>query len=77
MRAQLQLQKPTQIYLQVLVSEAGEPILSELPWVTEAHVPAAVVHHVLDQVGTWRFRPAIKFAKPYRTWASVEYVLQP
>jgi hypothetical protein len=76
-RAVLNLKKPTQIYVQVLVSETGKPLLSELPWVTEAQVPAAVVHHVLDQVGTWRFLPAVKFAKPYRSWASVEYVLQP
>jgi hypothetical protein len=76
-RALLHLQKATQIYVQVLVSEKGVPLLSELPWVTEAQVPAAVVHHVLDQVGSWRFLPAVKFAKPYRTWASVEYVLKP
>ena len=76
-RALLHIQRPTQIYVQVLVSETGKPLLSELPWVTEAQVPAAVVHHVLEQVGAWRFLPAVKFAKPYRTWASVEYVLQP
>lgn len=76
-RALLNLKKPTQIYVQVLVSERGAPLLMELPWVTEAHVPAAVVHHVLEQVGQWRFLPAVKFGKPYRTWASVEYVLQP
>lgn len=76
-RALLNLKKPTQIYVQVLVSETGKPLLSELPWVTEAQVPAAVVHHVLEQIGAWRFIPAVKFAKPYRSWASVEYVLQP
>lgn len=76
-RALLHLKKPTQLYVQVLVSETGHALLAELPWVTEEQVPAAVVHHVLDQVGSWRFTPAVKFAKPYRTWASVEYVLQP
>jgi hypothetical protein len=76
-RTQLHLKQATQIYVQVLVSEKGAPLLYELPWVTEEHVPAAVVHHVMDQIGSWRFLPAVKFAKPYRTWASVEYVLQP
>ncbi len=76
-RALLHLKKPTQMFIQVLVSESGQALLSELPWVTEDQVPAAVVHHILDQVGSWRFTPAVKFAKPYRTWASVEYVLQP
>jgi hypothetical protein len=76
-RALLNLKKPTQIYVQVLVSERGVPLMMELPWVTEAHVPPAVVHHVLEQVGHWRFLPAVKFGKPDRTWASVEYVLQP
>jgi len=76
-RAMLHLKKPTQIYVQVLVSETGKPLMMELPWVTEAQVPSEVVHHVLEQIGAWRFLPAVKFAKPYRTWASVEYVLQP
>ena len=32
---------------------------------------------VVGAVKQWRFLPAVKFGKPYRTWASVEYVLQP
>jgi len=77
LRAAMHLKKPTQVYLQVLVSEAGRPLLAELPWITEAQVPAGVVHHVLEQVGRWRFVAARKFNKPQRSWASVEYVLQP
>ncbi len=76
-RALLHLKKPTQLYVQVLVSETGHVLMAELPWVTEERVPSAVVHHVLDQIGTWRFIPAIKFEKPQLSWASVEYVLQP
>jgi len=77
LRAEMKLTKPTQIYLQVLVSEAGEPLMAELPWVTEARVPAGVIHHVLEQVGAWRFMAARKFDKPQRSWASIEYMLQP
>jgi hypothetical protein len=77
LRAEMKLKKPTQIYLQVLVSEAGQPLMAELPWVTEARVPAGVIHHVLEQVGAWRFVAARKFDKPQRSWASIEYMLQP
>ncbi len=77
LRAIMKLKKPTQIYVQVLVSETGRPLMAELPWITEAQVPAGVIHHVLDQVGSWRFVAARKFNKPQRSWASVEYVLQP
>ena len=77
LRARMQLKKPTQLFVQVLVSERGLPLMVELPWTTEASLPAGVVHHVLDQVGGWRFVAARKFDKPQRAWASVEYVLQP
>ena len=77
LRAVMHLKKPAQVYVQVLVSESGHPLMAELPWITEADVPAGVIHHVLDQVGRWRFVPARKFDKPQRSWASVEYVLQP
>ena len=75
--ALMNLKKPTQLYLQVLVSEKGEPLMAELPYVTEARVPAGVVNHVLTQIGTWRFIAARKFDKPQRSWASVEYVVKP
>jgi tetratricopeptide (TPR) repeat protein len=77
LRAAMHLKKPAQVYVQVLVSESGHPLMAELPWITESDVPAGVIHHVLDQVGGWRFVPALKFGKPQRSWASVEYVLQP
>ena len=77
LRAAMKLKKPTQVYVQVLVSETGRPLMAELPWITEAQVPAGVVHHVLDQVGSWRFVAARKFNKPQRAWASIEYLLQP
>lgn len=77
LRAAMHLTKPTKVYVQVLVSEGGRPLLAELPYLTEAEVPAGVIHHVLDQVGTWRFVPARKFDKPQRSWASVEYELKP
>jgi hypothetical protein len=51
--------------------------MAELPYVTEAKVPAGVVNHVLNQIGTWRFMAARKFDKPQRSWASVEYVVKP
>jgi hypothetical protein len=51
--------------------------MAELPWVTEARVPAGVIHHVLEQVAVWRFVAARKFDKPQRSWASIEYMLQP
>jgi hypothetical protein len=75
--AEMHVKKPTQLYLQVLVSEKGEPLMAELPYVTEAKVPAGVVNHVLNQIGTWRFMAARKFDKPQRSWASVEYVVKP
>ena len=77
LRKILNLKKPTQLFVQVLVSETGHALLLELPYVTEAHVPAAVVNHIQEQVGAWRFIPAIKFEKPQRSWASVQYTLQP
>ncbi len=77
LRARMRLRKPLQVFVQVLVGENGRPLLAELPYVTEARFPAGVVHHVLSQIGDWRFVPARKFDKPQRSWASVEYVLQP
>ena len=76
-RALMHLKKPTQVFVQVLVDESGRPVLAELPYVTEAQVPAAVIDHVISAIGEWRFFPARKFNKPQRAWASVEYVLQP
>ena len=77
LRRAMHLKHPTQVYIQVLVSEGGRPLLAELPWITEAEIPSGVVHHVLSVVGTWRFVAARKFQKPQRSWASVEYELQP
>ena len=77
LRVRLRLSRPTPFYVQVLLSETGHPLLAELPWLTEAWMPAGVVNHVLNAVGTWRFAPASKFDKPQRAWASVEYLLQP
>ncbi len=77
LRAQMHLKKRTQVFVQVLVSEAGRPLLAELPWMTEAQVPAGVVHHVLNQIAGWHFVPARKFTKPQRAWASAEYWLEP
>jgi hypothetical protein len=75
--APMHLKKPAQLYLQVLVSERGEPLMAELPYVTEDKVPAGVVNHVLNQIGNWRFMAARKFDKPQRSWASVEFVVKP
>lgn len=77
LRARMHLRKPLQVFVQVLVGEQGQPLLVELPYVTEERFPAGVVHHVLRQIGDWRFIAARKFDKPQRSWASVEYVLQP
>jgi len=77
LRALMKLKKPTQLFVQVLVSEKGDPLMAELPWVTEDKVPAGVVHHILAQIATWRFAAARKFDKPQRSWASVEYVVKP
>jgi hypothetical protein len=75
--APMNLKKPTHLYLQVLVGVKGEPLMAELPYVTEAKVPAALVNYLLTQIGTWRFAAAQKFDKPQRSWASVEYVIKP
>jgi hypothetical protein len=40
-------------------------------------VPAGVVHHVIREIGTWHFIPARKFDRKQRSWATVEYILQP
>jgi hypothetical protein len=77
LRRLMKLQKPTQLYVQVLVSETGHALLMDLPYVTEERMPAAVVNHVLDQIGRWRFVPANRFQQPQRAWVSVEYLLQP
>ncbi len=77
LRAEMKLTKPAQVFVQVLVDETGHAVLAELPYVTEAQVPAGVINHVIGEIGTWRFFPARKFDKPQRAWASVEYVLKP
>lgn len=77
LRALMKLSKPAQVYVQVLVDETGRAVLAELPYVTEAQVPAGIVNHVIENIGAWRFIAARKFDKPQRAWASVEYVLQP
>lgn len=77
LRRLMRLQKPTQLYVQVLVSETGQALLMDLPYVTEDRMPPAVVNQVLDQIGRWRFLPATKFQQPQASWVSVEYVLQP
>ena len=77
LRRLMKLQKPTQLYVQVLVSETGHALLMDLPYVTEDRMPAAVVNQVLDQIGRWRFLPALRFQQPEKAWVSVEYVLQP
>jgi len=77
LRKAMHLKKVTKVYIQVLVSEGGHPLLAELPWITEADIPPGVVHHLLSVVGTWRFVAARKFQKPQRSWASVEYQLEP
>lgn len=77
LRARMGLRKPLQVFVEVLIGETGRPVLVQLPYVTEETVPAGVVNHVVGQIGQWRFIPARKFDKPQRSWASVEYVLQP
>ena len=77
LRARMGLRKPLQVFVEVLIGETGRPVLVQLPYMTEETVPAAVVNHVVGQIGQWRFIPARKFDKPQRSWASVEYVLQP
>ena len=77
LRKLLPIRKPTNLYVQVLVSETGHALMLDLPYVTEAQVPAAVVNHIQEQVGRWRFIPAVKFEKPQRSWASVQFTLQP
>ncbi len=77
LRARLHLKHPTQFFVQVLMSEAGKPLLAELPWVTEESMPSEVVNLVLRTIGTWQFVPATRFDKPQRSWSAVEYVLQP
>jgi hypothetical protein len=74
---QLHLTKPLQIFVQVLVSERGLPLLAEMPWVTEDRMPASLVHHVMADIASWRFLPAIKFSQPQRSWVSVEYIIKP
>ena len=77
LRALMALKKPLQVYVQVLVGEDGRPLLSELPYIAEGRVPAGVVHHVIREIGTWHFIPARKFDRKQRSWATVEYILQP
>ena len=77
LRKLLPIRKPTNLYVQVLVSETGHALMLDLPYVTEAQMPAAVVNHIQEQVGRWRFIPAVKFEKPQRSWASVQFTLQP
>ena len=73
----LALSKPLHLYLHVLVSERGEPLLLDLPYVPRSAMPGGVVGHIAQAIQTWRFRAAVRHGEPQRGWASVEYVLEP
>ena len=77
LRTIMNLKKPTQLFVQVLVGEGGRALLMDLPYVTEERLPAPVVNQVLEQIGLWRFIPANKFQRTQPSWVSVEYMLQP
>ncbi|HEV2104463.1 MAG TPA: hypothetical protein VGU27_01950, partial [Candidatus Eisenbacteria bacterium] len=77
LRRAMHLVRPLQLYVQVLVSEGGRPLLAELPYASEAVLPPAVAQHVLAEIATWRFVAPTRFGRPQRAWATVEYDIQP
>ncbi|MEO5987904.1 MAG: hypothetical protein ABIU54_10690 [Candidatus Eisenbacteria bacterium] len=77
LKRRLALTKPMQLYVHVLVSEAGLPLLTDLPYLPRDAMPAAVVAHIASALHQWRFRAPVRLGQPKRGWATVEYTLQP
>lgn len=77
LREKLALTKPLPLYVHVLVSEAGLPLLTDMPYLPRTAMPAGVVAHIGAALHQWRFRAPVRHAQPQRGWATVEYTLQP
>lgn len=77
LRRRLTLTKPLQLYVPVLVSDAGSPLLIDFPYIPRAMVPPQVVAHVAAALQQWRFRAPVRGGVRQRGWATIEYTLEP
>lgn len=77
LKLKLALTKPMQVFVHVLVSEAGLPLLTDLPYLPREAMPAGVAGHIAAAIHQWRFRAPVRLAQPQRGWATVEYTIQP
>ena len=71
------LTKPLHLYVHVLVSETGAPLIIDLPYLPRAAMPPGVIAHIAAALPLWRFRAPLRLSQPQRGWATVEYILEP
>lgn len=77
LKKQMALTKPLHLYVHVLVSEKGAPLVIDLPYLPRTAMPPAVVAHIAAALPLWRFRAPVRLSQPQRGWATVEYILEP
>jgi len=77
LKQKLALTKPLHLYVHVLVSEAGAPLIIDLPYLPRAAMPPGVIAHIAAALPLWRFRAPVRLSQPQRGWATVEYILEP
>lgn len=77
LKQKLALTKPLHLYVHVLVSETGAPLIIDLPYLPRDAMPPGVIAHIAAALPLWRFRAPIRLSQPQRGWATVEYILEP
>jgi tetratricopeptide (TPR) repeat protein len=77
LRARMNLTKPMQLFITVLVDPQGKPVLVELPSLKAEQLPAPLPDSIMHMASHWRFRPAVKLGRPVRSWASIQFMLYP
>ena len=77
LKQKMALTKPLHLYVHVLVSETGAPLIIDLPYLPRAAMPPGVIAHIAAALPLWRFRAPLRLSQPQRGWATVEYILEP
>jgi hypothetical protein len=71
------MNRPTRLYVTVLVDERGRVVMNDLPWLSPEQFPVSLLADVLDEARLWKFRPAVKLGRTRTSYATVEYQLNP
>lgn len=71
------LMKPIKLFLNVLVDDAGRPVLTDLPWFPADQIPVDALHLTLASVPGWKFRPGIRLGRPYPMWTPLQVTYDP